>query len=146
MKTSLSFGRVALAALALGAASITASFAQTVTTTPPTTTAPTCTAGGWHHHHHMSFLTANEKAQLKKAKEAAIAGSGTLQSEQAALKQQFQTLKSQSTTTPDQWKALHQQASDFHAKLRSAELLIDPSLSTVFAKIDAHKHGHQSGT
>jgi hypothetical protein len=149
MKTSLSFRRVASAALALGIASVTASFAQTSTTpataTPPATTAPTCTAGERHHHHHHSVLTADEKAQLKKAKAAALAGSGTLQTEQAALKQQFETLRSQgSTATTDQWKALHQQASDFHAKLRSAELLVDPTLAPVFAKLDAHKHGHHS--
>jgi hypothetical protein len=148
MKTLLSFPRTTLLALALGTAGVTASFAQTTTTSTSTTTpAPTCTAGGRHRHHHESVLTSDEKAQLKKAHDAAIAANGALQTEQASLKQQFETLKSEGdSATKDQWQALHQQASAFHAQLRSAELLIDPTLTPVFAKLDAARQQwhHQS--
>jgi Spy/CpxP family protein refolding chaperone len=146
MNTKLSLTRAAFLALALGTASVTASFAQTSTTPTATTTPPTCSGGGYHRHHHESVLTSDEKAQLEKARDAALAANGTLQTEQASLKQQFETLKSQSGgATKDQWQALHQQEADFHAKLRSAELLIDPTLAPIFAKLDAaHQHGPHS--
>ena len=138
MKTTLSFPRVALLALALATASVTATFAQTTATT----TAPTCSAGG--HHHHDSILTAAEKAQLKKAHEEALAANGTLQTEQASLKQQFETIKTEgATATQAEWQTLHQQKHDFKAKLRAAELTLDPTLAPIFTKLDAaHQHGH----
>ncbi len=143
MKTTLSFPRVAFMALALGSAGMPAIFAQTTPTndTAPTTTAP---SPGWHHHD--SVLTSDERAQLKKAHDAALAANGTLQTQEASLRQQFETLKSEgANATKDQWQALHQQESDFHAKLRSAELLVDPTLSPIFAKLDAaHSHSHHS--
>jgi len=128
MKTILSIQRVALLALVLGTASATATFAQSTNT--PSTTAPTCPAGGCHHHHD-SVLTADERAQLKKAKEAVFAAN-------PSLKQQFETLKSQGKdgATKDQWQSLHQQ-------LRAAELNIDPTLAPIFAKLDAaHQNWH----
>jgi hypothetical protein len=143
MKTILSFQRIALLALALSTASVTATFAQT--TNSATTTAPTCSGGGWHHHHD-SILTAAEKAQLKTAYAAALAGNGTLQSEQASLKQQFETLKSEGkgVATQAQWQALHQQARTFHQNLKAAELLIDPTLQPIFDKLEAAHHHHST--
>ena len=152
MNTLRSAPRVALLALALGTAGVTATFAQT-TTTPTTTTTdttPAATTPGWHHHHHHgeSVLTAAEKAQLKKAKEQALASNGSLQAEHTSLKQQFETLKSQgASATPDQWKALHEQKKAFHAKLKAAELLADPTLAPIFQKLEAaHKGHHHSAT
>jgi len=145
MKTILSIHRVALVALALSTASVTATFAQTTPT--PSTTAPTCSGGGWHHHHE-SVLTAAEKTQLKTAYTAALAGNGTLQAEQASLKQQFETLKGDgSSATQAQWQALHQQKETFHKNLKAAELLIDPTLAPIFAKLKAaHQGCHHSST
>jgi hypothetical protein len=145
MKTILSIHRVALVALALSTASVTATFAQTTTT--PSTTAPTCSGGGWHHHHE-SVLTAAEKTQLQKDREAALAANGTLQSQKAALKQQFETLKSEgSSATPAQWQALHQQKFAFHKSLKEAILLIDPSAQAIFTKLEAaHQGCHHSST
>jgi hypothetical protein len=148
MNKLLSAPRAALIALALGTAGVTTAFAQTTNTTP-STTAPTCTGGGWHHKHHgESVLTAAEKAQLKKAKEQALAANGSLETEHASLKQQFEALKSQgSNATADQWKALHEQKKAFHAKLKSAELLVDPTLAPIFQKLEAaHKGHHHSAT
>jgi len=129
-------------ALALGTASITATFAQT--TNAPSTTAPTCSTGGCHHRHHGSVLTGAERAQLKTAHTQAIASNGALQTEQASLKQQFKTLKSEGdSATQAQWQALHQQATTFHQNLKAAELLFDPSLGPVFAKLEAaHQNWH----
>jgi hypothetical protein len=146
MNTKLSLPRVAFMALALGTAGVTATFAQTTnasTTTPPCTAAPGGFGGGWHHHHD-SVLNAAERTELKNAKEQALASNGTLQTQEASLKQQFETLKGQgSSATHDQWKALHQQAFAFHQQLKSAELLVDPNLAPIFAKLDAaHQHGH----
>ena len=138
----LSVQRVALLALALGTASVTATFADDTTTT---TTAPTCTAGG--HHHHDSVLTDAEKAQLKTAHDAALAANPSLQTEQDNLKQQFETLKGEGKdgATKDQWQALHEQKQAFEVKLHAAELAIDPTLAPIFAKLEAaHKDRHHS--
>ena len=146
MKNTFSLSRVALVALALGTAGVTATFAQT--TNAPSTTPPTCTAGGWHHHHGFgNVLTAAEKAELKKDREAALAANGTLQSQKAALKQQFETLKSQGTSaTPAQWQALHQQKYAYHQSLKAEILLIDPNAQAIFTKLEAaHKGHHHSG-
>jgi len=139
---------VALIALALGTAGVTATFAQT--TNAPPTAAPTCTAGGWHHHHGFGkVLTAAERTELKTDFKSALAANGTLQAQKAALKQQFKTLKSQGTSaTPAQWQVLHQQKVTFHKDLKEAILLIDPSSQAIFTKLEAaHKgHHHFEGT
>jgi hypothetical protein len=137
MKTTLSVPRVVLLALALGTASITATYAQTPAT------APTCTAGG--RHHHDSVLTADEQAQLKKAHDAALAANPSLQTEDNTLKQQFETLKGagKNGANKDQWKTLRAQRHDYEVKLHAAELAIDPTLAPIFAKLEAaHKNGH----
>ena len=143
MQTTFSLPRIAFLALALGTAGVSTTFAQTTTTTTPTTTAPTCTAGGWHRHHDK-VLTHDERAELKKDRDAALAANGSLQTEQTNLKQQFATLKSAgSSATPAQWQALHQQKVAFHKDLKSAILLIDPNAQAIFTKLEAaHKGGH----
>jgi hypothetical protein len=88
-------------------------------------------------------LSHTERAELKKDKEAVFASTPSLQTTHDNLKQQFETLKSnKATTTAAQWQALHTQAVAYHQQLRSAELLIDPSASAIFAKIDAAKAAH----
>jgi hypothetical protein len=149
MNTILSLPRVALVALALGTAGVTATFAQTTTTTTP----PADTDGGCHHHgwghHHDSVLSATEKAQLKKAKETALAANPSLKTQHDALKAQFEALKSANPpATKEQFQALRQQAEQLHQQMRTAELAADPTLGPVFAKLDAaHKgHGHHHST
>ncbi len=147
MNTILSIPRVALVALALGTAGVTATFAQT-TTPSTTTTPPTDTTGGdWHHHgwkhHHDSVLSAAEKAQLKKARETALAANPTLKTQKDALKAQFEALKSANPpATKEQFQALHQQKEQLHTQLRAAELAADPTLGPVFQKLDAAHQGH----
>jgi hypothetical protein len=138
MKTILSFQRVALLGLALGTASVTATFAQT-TDAPPTSSAKGM-------HHHDSVLSADEKAQLKKARDAAFAADPSLQTEHDNLKQQFENLKGQGdSASKDDRKALHEQGRAFHEKLQAAELKIDPTLGPIFAKLEAaRKDWHHS--
>jgi phage gp16-like protein len=147
MKTTLSVPRVALLALALATASVTASFAQsTSSTTTTTTTPPTCSAGG--KHHHDSVLTADEKAQLKAAKEAAFVADPSLKTEHDSLKSQFAALKAEGkgVATKDQWQALHQQKHAFEVKLHAAEVTAVPTVAPIIAKLEAAHHGHHSST
>ncbi len=143
MKTS-SLPRVALLAVALGTAGVTASLAQTTpapTTTPAT---PAETTGPKHHHHH-SILTADERTQLKQAREIAFAADPSLKTEGESLKAKFHALKSQSPSAPkNDWAALRTQGQAYHTKLRAAELKADPNLAPVFTKIDTARaqHGH----
>ena len=147
MNTILSASRVALVAFALGTAGVTATFAQTTTpTTTPSTdsTPPPASYGGHHHHGGASVLTDAEKAQLKKAKETALASNGTLKTEEANLKQQRESLKS-SNAPKAQWTSYHDQKEAFRKDLRTAELAADPTLGPIFAKLDAaHKGGRHS--
>jgi hypothetical protein len=150
MKPILSLPRVALMALTLGTAGVTATFAQTTTTpdtAPSSTPSTTPPNESRHHHHHDSVLSETEKAQLKAAKEKALASNTTLQSQEAALKQQKDTLKAANPpATKDQWEAFHQQKEQFHQSLRAAELQADPTLSPIFAKLDAAHQGHHHST
>jgi hypothetical protein len=131
MKNHLSLTRVALAALALGTATLTATFAQS---TPPSATCTHCP--------HNSVLTDAEQAQLKQAYQAALAANPSLQTEEDSLKQQHETLKSEgSNATADDKKALHQQWHDFFTNLKTAELNIDPTLGPIFAKLEAAHQG-----
>ena len=147
MNTILSLPRVALWALALGTTSIAATYADTAPSTTPPTAAPTCTAGG--KFHHQSVLTDAEKAQLKNARHEAFTVDPSLKTDKANLKQAFAALKNQGDNADkSQWKALHAQKVAYHQKLRAAELKVDPTLASVFAKLDAvpHKHWHHSST
>jgi hypothetical protein len=135
-------------ALALGTAGVSATFAQTTTPSTSTpSTAPSADSTGscykhWHHHHD-SVLSAAEKAQLKKAKEQALAANGTLQTEKENLKQKFEALRSANPpATKDQWTALQKEKEQFHQQLRSAELAFDPTLAPIFAKLDAAHQAH----
>jgi hypothetical protein len=139
MKTLPSFPRAALLALALGTAGITATFAQTSPTTTPDSSPPAKTC-----HHHGAVLSSDEKAQLKKAYEAAIAADPTLKSDGDSLKQQHEALKAKGdAATADEKTALREQWHAFHHKLRTAEMKADPSLGPVFAKLKAAHKDHQ---
>ena len=146
MKATLSAHRVALLALALGTASVTATFAQSTNT--PSTTAPTSPVAGKHrHHHHDSVLTENERAQLKAAREAAYAADPSLKTEHDGLKAQFKTLKGQGkdASTKHQKKTLHKQKQDFETRLHLAEMKADPTVTPILTKLEAaHKHGRHS--
>jgi hypothetical protein len=134
MKNYLFLSRAAFLAIALGTAGVTTSFAQaTDDSTPP--------AGAGGHHHHDSVLTADEKAQLKKAYETVMANNQDLKTEQDTLKQQHESMGSDATE--DQKKAFHAQMKAFFEKLKTAELQVDPTLTPIFAKLEAaHQKWH----
>jgi Spy/CpxP family protein refolding chaperone len=148
MNKTLSFSRVALMALALGTAGVTATFAQTTTpavdTTPNPPANPADGSSGWHkHRHHDSVLTDAERNQLKAAKEKAFASNGDLKGQAEALHAQFKALKTANPpATEAQFEALHQQKESLHQQMRAAELAADPTLAPIFAKLDAAHQGH----
>jgi hypothetical protein len=136
MKTLFSLHRVAFAALAIGIASAPAAFADTTATNSTTAPAAPATCAG--RHHHLAVLNDAERAELKTARQTALAANPSLKTQKHDLKQQFKALMAnKATATPDQFKALHQQAKALHQQLRSAELKLDPNLAPIFAKIDA---------
>jgi Spy/CpxP family protein refolding chaperone len=151
MTTSSSIHRLALAALALGIAGATATYAQTpeTTSTPPSCRGGTCDGGK--HQHHGADLTADEKAQLKAAHEKAVAADPSLQTDQDNLKTQFEALKAKGKdAAPDDRKAAHEAGKAYFEKLQAAELKIDPTLQPVFDKLKASfkggwHHHHDDG-
>ena len=146
MNNILSLPRVALMALALGTAGVTATFAQTATPSDPTANPPPANGqGGWHKHRHDrgSVLTEAERTQLKAAREKAFAANTQLQSQEQALRAQFKALKTANPPADKtQFEALHQQKESLHQQMRAAELAADPTLGPVFAKLDAAHQGH----
>ena len=156
MNKRISLKRAALAAVALGALSATAAFAQTAPTPAATTTTTTSTGtggqpdgGGWHHHHHhfgAGVLSKDERAELKKDRDAAFAANPTLKTQEETLHQQFKTLKSQNPpATQAQFEALKQQHEALKTQLRTAIESTDAGAAALFQKIDAAKgqHHHQ---
>jgi Spy/CpxP family protein refolding chaperone len=145
MNTYSSLKRAVFVALALGAASATAAFADTAsttdTTTTDTTTAPT---GGWHHHHHgAGVLTAAEKAELKADRDKVFAANPTLKTQHETLKEQFKALHSQGTTpTEAQVQALKTQKDALKAQMRTAIENVDSNAAPIFAKLDAARAAH----
>ena len=154
MNTYTSLQRVAFVAVALGALGATAAFAQTAnapaatdTTTTTTTDTATPPNGGWHHHHHhLGMLSASERAELKKDREAAFAANPALKTQEESLHQQFKTLKSANPpATQAQFEALKQQHEALKTQLRTAIEGVDPGAAALFQKIDAAKGQHHHG-
>jgi cytochrome c556 len=147
MNTPTSLKRAVFVALALGAASATAVFADTASTTDTTTTNTTTGAppyGGWHKHHHCrGVLTAAERGELKKDRDSVFAANASLKAQHDSLKQQFETLRSQgSSATQAQWQALHTQKEALQTQMRSAIENVDPGAAAIFTKIDAARAQH----
>jgi hypothetical protein len=154
----ISLSRIALVTFTLGTASAPAVFAQTATNAAPTPpAAPTDnggrssaagdtgggrqssgdTGGG-----RQSVLTADEKAQLNKARDAVLAANPDLKTEADNLKQQGAKLRSESdSASDDDRQALKTKIKDHDAKMRAAMLKLDPTLAPIFAKLDAAKSG-----
>jgi hypothetical protein len=158
MNKTISLKRAAFVAVALGALSATAAFAQTANTpatsdTTPTTSTDTSTpptgGGGWHHHHHhgMGVLTEAERAELKKDRETVFASNPQLKTQEEALHQQFKSLKDANPpATQAQWQSLKTQHESLKAQLRSAIEGVDSGAAALFQKIDAAKAEHKGHT
>lgn len=122
--------------LTLGAALACPAFAQSTdsTNTPPSGPPP----GGFHHDHGMGFLTDAEKAELKKAHDAAIAADPSLGTEESSIHDAMKTAHESGTPPTDAEK---QQWHDFRDKLDKAMVAADPAVAPILAKIKAHHHG-----
>jgi hypothetical protein len=90
----------------------------------------------------MSFLTDAEKAELKKAHDAAIAADPSLATEEQSIHEAMQSAHESGTPPSDadkaQWKA-------FHEKMDAAMISADPNVAPILAKIKAHHHGGPGG-
>jgi hypothetical protein len=156
MNKHISPQRAAFLAVALGALSATAAFAQTATPaatdTTPTTSTDTSTppqGGGWRHHHgHHGYgvLTAAERAELKKDRETVFASNPQLKTQEESLHQQFKSLKDANPpATQAQWQSLKTQHESLKAQVRSAIEGVDAGAAALFQKIDAAKAAHHHG-
>jgi hypothetical protein len=131
----LSLPKMVLLACAVAASGLaTTSFAQTPSDTPP--------AGS--HHDRMAGLTDDEKAQLKKDRDAVFAANPDLKSEQDALDKEHGSMGSDAT--PADKSAFRQKMHALNDKVRAAILKIDPSAAPIFAKLDAAHKNRQQGS
>jgi Spy/CpxP family protein refolding chaperone len=93
--------------------------------------------GGWQHHG-MNFLTDAEKAELKKAHDAAIAADPSLATQEEANRQAMEAAHESDTPPTDDQKA---QWHAFRDKMDAAMVKADPAVAPILAKIKAHHHG-----
>jgi len=81
----------------------------------------------------MGFLTDAEKAELKKAHDAAITADPSLTTDEDAMKAAHQAGTPPTDDQKAQWKA-------FHEKMDAAMVAADPAVAPILAKIKAHHH------
>jgi len=90
------------------------------------------------HHHDLSFLTDAEKAELKKAHDAAIAADPSLAEQEKANQEAMeQAHQSGQPPTEDQRAAFKA----FRDKMDAAMIKADPAVAPIIEKIKAHHHG-----
>jgi hypothetical protein len=126
--------------LTLGAVLASPVFAQTADSTnaPPPGPPP----GGPGFHHGMGFLTEAEKAELKKAHDAALAADPSLATQEQTLKDQMKaSFEAGTPPTADQVAAWHA----FRDKMDAAMISADPDVAPILAKIKSHHHGGFGG-
>ncbi len=107
------------------------------TDTPPPGGGP----GG--HHDHFKFLTDAEKAELKKAHDAAAAANPDLFKQDEELHQKMEAARD-SGNPPD--KSLFEQMKTLRDQVDAAEIKADPAVAPIIEKIKAHHpHGGPGG-
>jgi len=122
-----SFHRIAVLALTLGAAGLTATLASAQTNDGTDTTTPSTDSTKHWHHHHDSVLTPDERAELKKDFQDVLANNADIKAESDNLKAQE--------------KALHEQAKVLHEKIHDAVVAADPNAQALFDKLQAAHQG-----
>jgi Spy/CpxP family protein refolding chaperone len=126
--------------LTLGAILTCPSFAQVQdSTNAPPPGPPPGEDGPGGHHDHLSFLTDAEKAELKKAHEAAVAADPSLATEEKANWDAMKAAHESGTPPTEEQKA---QFRAFREKMDAAMVAADPAVAPILAKIKAHHHGH----
>ena len=132
---------VALPALAQPTDSTSAS--TTPSTTAPSTPPPDGGGGPGGHHDRFKFLTDAEKAELKKAHDAAVAADPTLATEEKANFDAMKAARASGNPPSEDEKAKFKA---FRDKLDAAEIKADPAVAPIIEKIKAHKpHGGPGG-
>jgi Spy/CpxP family protein refolding chaperone len=121
MKTPF-LSRALLLACALCVTGLGAVLADDSSSTPPPSP-----QGEHHGHYGGPQLTSDERAQLKKDRDAVFAANPDLKTEEGTLHQQMETL--------------HQQMKDHMDKVDDAILKQDPSAAPIIAKLKAGHHG-----
>ena len=128
---------VALPALAQPTDSTAPASSNAPSNTPPPDGGPGGDHGGPGGHHDMKFLTDAEKAELKKAHDAAIGADPTLGTEEEALKAAH---KPGTPPSADEREKMHA----FRDKMDAAMIKADPAVAPIIEKIKAH-HPHGPG-
>jgi Spy/CpxP family protein refolding chaperone len=124
--------------LTLGALLATPFLAKADDSTPPSGPPPEGGPGG-HHHPDLSFLTEDQKAELKKDHDAVFAADPSLATEEQELKASHQEGTPPTEEEMEKMKA-------FHDKVDEAMIKLDPAVAPIIAEIKEHMHhGHGPG-
>ena len=124
------FARVILPVLALGVTALQSAFADAATNAPANPAPP------------ASAIDNDDMTRLVKVREQVLATHPDLKAEEEKLKTMHDAAKSQNPPpTAEQKSAAIAEWKAYQKKMRAAMLEIDPTLSPIFAKLDAsHKH------
>ncbi len=97
--------------------------------------------GGGEHHGPpgMKFLTSDERAELKKAHDAAVAANPDLAKQDEALHEKMKAAH-ESGNPPD--PSLMEQGKTLHEQMDAAMVKADPNVAPILAKLKAHHHEH----
>jgi Spy/CpxP family protein refolding chaperone len=125
--------------LTLGAALACPSMIQAQDSTNAPPSGPPPGGGGWGGGHHMDFLTDAQKAELKKAHDAAIAADPSLETEGKDL---MEKMKAAHDSGEPMSEDLKEEGKAFHEKMDAAMVKADPDVAPVLAEIKAHHHHH----
>ncbi len=136
MKTLLTLTLGALLACPLLATAQTSTSTETPSGPPPG-------GGPGGHHGGMKFLTDADKAELKKAHDAAAAANPDLFKQEEAFHQKMEAARD-SGTPPDD--SLREQGKALRDQVDAAMIKADPAVAPVIEKIKApHPHGGPGG-
>ncbi len=124
------FARVILPVLALGVTALQSAFADAATNAPANPAPP------------ASAIDNDDMTRLVKVREQVLATHPDLKAEEEKLKAMHEAAKGQNPPpTAEQKSAAIAEWKAYQTKIRAAMLKIDPTLSPIFARLDAsHKH------
>ena len=98
--------------------------------------------GGHHHGPDFSFLTADQKAELKKDHDAAIAANPSLATQLEAAHEQ---MKQNHENGTEPTEAQKQQMHSLMDQMDQAMIKIDPNVKSILDEIKAHRPHHGPG-
>jgi hypothetical protein len=92
-------------------------------------------------HHHGPDLTDAEKAELKKAHDAALAADSSLAAQEKSIRDKMEADRDSGNPPSDEDKAAFKA---FHEKMDAAMIKADPAVAPILAKMK-HHHGGPGG-